>query len=399
MNLTDYLAWRGDVPLSVSPFNPVDNLLLSRLIWSKFNGIVAAVPPDAGALSGDTGAQATDAPATSARLSPDAVSGGTRLGEATRRAGEAGDTDAVLRATGQSERFGDAQCFFYADDTDVDEEKQFGAMTVYTSDRFVNVCFRGTDDTLVGWKEDFNLAFATPVPAQRAALAYLNGIAARLPGPIRVMGHSKGGNLAVYASANAEEAVQARITGVYNDDGPGQDPKTLEEAGYKRIERKINTYIPQSSIIGMLLEHSDRYEIVRSDAVSIFQHDPMSWQVAATDFVRAPGKTKSSMYLNDTLRLWLSSLTSDKRRLFADTLFQVLAASNARTFSELSTNWRTTAPAMLAAVARLDRDTGLKLLEIGGLFVKSALRAGADAQESPESPESPKSLESPAASV
>lgn len=342
MNIYDYLVWRGDVPFSLAPFNPVDNLILSRLSYTRFNEIVSVAP--------------------------------VPLGEATQAVRQQGNTDATMILTGESQRFSACQICLYAEETDSDAEKQFAAMTVLSPDGAVNICYRGTDNTLVGWREDFNLAFATPVPAQRAAVSYLNRAAALHDGPIRVMGHSKGGNLAVYAAAFAEDEVQRRIETVYNDDGPGHDSETLRSAGYMAVRDRIHTYIPQSSIVGLLLEQAENYEIIQSSAVSVLQHDPMSWLVTPTGFIPAQGISPGSLYLSDTVRLWLAQLSSDERRAFTNALFDVLEASGAKTLDGIKQNWRSAVPSMIRELRKIDIQSAAMLLEISNAFIRAALR-------------------------
>lgn len=353
MNIHDYLVWRGDVPVTVSPFNAVDALILSQVIYSHFHG----VGEGAGTLLREAAKEAeqhfpNDLPRT-----------------------EVSEPDDVMLAAAATRRFGDCTICQYADETDMDEEKQFAAAVFLTPDDVVNVCYRGTDDSLVGWKEDFNLAFATPVPAQIRALDYLNRAGRAYPGAIRVMGHSKGGNLAVYAAAFATPEVQNRITDVYNNDGPGQDEETIGSEGYRAIFDRVHTFIPKSSIVGMLLEHTNVYQIIESDAVSVLQHDPKKWQVLPYGFVQADGMTPGNLFMSDTIRLWLKALSSDERRRFANTFFSILEAAGTKTLSGIYNNPSRALPAMRAQLRDLDKDTVKMLFEISRQFIRAALTA------------------------
>ena len=129
------------------------------------------------------------------------------------------------------------------------------------------------------------MSYQTPVPAQRSAAEYLRDAARRRRGRLRVGGHSKGGNLAVYAAAHTPQPVQARLEAVYNNDGPGFCAGALDETGYAAVRERIRTFVPQTSIVGMLLDHEERYTVVRSRQVGLLQHDPFSWQVEWPDFV------------------------------------------------------------------------------------------------------------------
>jgi len=369
MTIRDYLLWRGDVPLSVSPFNPVDALILSYVIYSHFHGV--------GEGQGRPLAEA--GPEAERRLPSGEV------------LPEPPPPDELMLLAAQSRRLGGSILCQYADETDIDQEKQFAAAVFLTEDGAVNVCYRGTDDALVGWKEDFNLSFAAPVPAQKRAIEYLNAVAAIYPGPLRVMGHSKGGNLAEYAAAFCQEDVQARIIDVYDNDGPGHDAQTLQTPGYQAISGRIRTYIPKSSIVGMLLERTDSYQIIESDAVAVMQHDPKKWQVTPTGFVEASGISRGNLYLSDTIRLWLKNLSKDERRVFTDTLFGVLEATGQKNLSGIYLKPAAALPAIRAGMQGLDKKTVAMMWEINRQFLLAGLRVlkredkpAPEGQKSPE---------------
>ena len=166
---------------------------------------------------------------------------------------------------------------------------QFAAMTFDLPDGSSYIAFRGTDATIVGWKEDFNMAFQYPVPSQAEAADYLNEAARHCRGKLYVGGHSKGGNLAVYAAANCRPDVSARLARVFSHDGPGFLEQALQSEAFRQVLPKIEKTLPQSSMIGMLLEHQENYKIVKSSSISIWQHNPFSWEINGDDFsYRAP---------------------------------------------------------------------------------------------------------------
>ncbi len=407
MTIRDYLLWRGDVPLDVAPFNPVDALILSYVMYSHFHRVgegdgrpLREAAPEAErylhqAGEGNEGALPEDETNAEPHLhqagegndralretSPDAGHHLPRGEHATQHAPDvptapnaAPAPDDLMLTAAATRRLGGSILCQYADETDIDEEKQFAAAVFLTEDGAVNVVYRGTDDALVGWKEDFNLSFEAPVPAQRRAVAYLNDVAAMYPDPIRVMGHSKGGNLAEYAAAFCEAHVQARITDVYDNDGPGHDAETLQTPGYQAISGRIHTYIPKSSIVGMLLERTDNYQIIESDAVAVMQHDPKKWQVTPVGFVEAAGISRGNLYLSDTIRLWLKNLSRDERRVFTDTLFGILESTGQKNLSAIYLKPAAGLPAMLASVQGLDKKTVGMILEIHRQFLLAGLR-------------------------
>lgn len=350
-NIIDYMAWRADVPLEIAPFNPVDNLILSQLAYLDF----------------------------SEALSQTSI---TTLREAATKMQPNSERDAqLLAATAGGARLGDARVSAYVSELDPDEEKQFAAVTFELADGSAYVAYRGTDDTLVGWKEDFNLAFATPVPAQLAAVRYLDAAAARLGSILRVGGHSKGGNLAVYAAAYASDTTHKRILLVYSNDGPGQSPETILSPGYLLIQPRIRSYIPQSSIVGMLLNPPEDYTVVLSDARGLLQHDPYTWQVQRDGFITVSDTTPGSDYLNLTIREWLASMSSEQRRSFIDALFDFLGASKEQTFEALIANWRKSAPALLRSLREMDAQTARMLMAVGAQLLTAAVRSCSSPEE------------------
>ena len=127
------------------------------------------------------------------------------------------------------------------------------------------------------------MAFLPLVPAQLEAVAYLNDLVFLPQTHLLVGGHSKGGNLAVFAAAGCDEALQNRISAVFSNDGPGFDRAFLDGPNYRRILDRVHLLIPQSSIIGRLLEHEGDCRVLHSDDSGLGQHDLYTWQVLAPE--------------------------------------------------------------------------------------------------------------------
>jgi hypothetical protein len=197
------------------------------------------------------------------------------------------------------------------------------------------IAFRGTDNTLIGWREDFNMSFQTRVPGQQAAAYYLAKAAGLSDAPIRLMGHSKGGNLAVYAAAHAGEKVAERIESIWSYDGPGMNLELSRGEGYERIRKKIHSYIPQTSIIGLLMEYYRPYTVIRSVAKGLEQHDPMTWQVFGRRFEEMDSIDKTAQVTCDTLHEMLANSTPEQRSIFVDTLFKLADNTNATRMSDI----------------------------------------------------------------
>ena len=308
-DMIDYLYWRGDILFSQMPPNPVDALIFSTLAYIRYCGIVPETPLQRISLRSAADALLQDP-------------------EAQRRAHFKGDLD-LLAAAAESNRFGRVGMSFYQDIFDPEENTQFAAITFYLEDGTVFLAFRGTDNTLVGWREDFNMSFQESVPAQRLALQYTQTLAKATKMPLHLGGHSKGGNLAVYAAAMSDFFVRKRIVTVYNQDGPGFTEGMMTNPGYLNIVPKIRTYVPESSIFGMLLEHEEPHIIIKSKQIGLLQHDPYSWEIKGGSFIPGEDLSADSRFLDRTFRTWLDGMTQEERNTFFDNVFDLLMLENA----------------------------------------------------------------------
>ncbi|HIQ78777.1 MAG TPA: DUF2974 domain-containing protein [Candidatus Scatomorpha intestinavium] len=317
-NAIDYIDWRGDLSFDVSPFNEVDNLLLCRLTSLDFTGIVPA--------DGEMPL------AEAARLYFE------RYGDEDRRLGvllAPGSVTMVKRML-QSARFSRLVLADYENRVDERRELQFCAVTVLVPDGTAFVAFRGTDDTLVAWKEDFYMGSMRTVPAQEEAAAYLCRAAWRYEQPLRVGGHSKGGNLSVYAAMSAPEEVQARLLDVYNNDGPGFRDSVGGTEGYRRVKERIHTILPQYSLVGVLLKTDDDFEIVESCETGISAHNGFTWQVKGRRFVRCADFPFRTRVFSEAMRGWTEDLSYDERRELTNLFFGALESTGARTLTDLT---------------------------------------------------------------
>ena len=356
--ILDYLDWRGDITFDERPFNEVDNLLLAELSYLDFGGIVPEAFDACIPLHEAMAAFTKRSPhADMGVLVPDKIPG---LGQ----------------KMAASARFRGGMLSGYVCRLDEQTETQFSALCAALPDGSVYVAFRGTDDTIVGWKEDFNMGFLPIVPAQRMAADYLRAAAAAWPQrPLRVGGHSKGGNLAVYSAVWCGEAVQDQLLAVYNNDGPGFHTSLLALPEHRRIAARILTILPESSVVGMLLEHEETYQVVKSSQVGLMQHDGFSWQVLGTQFVHLSGLTEGGKIMDDTLRRFVCGLSQEQRIAFIDALFEVLTCTNAETLTDLKEGGFRTVYSMLKTVRGLDADTRKALSGTLGLLVRSGAKS------------------------
>lgn len=307
-DMFDYLHWRGDILFSQLTVNPVDALIFSALAYVRFEDIVPTT---------------TDTQI----LLKDAASAVLSLPDPRSRVRVENDLK-LLKAAANSARFGSVGLTFYRSVFIPEEDTQFAAVTCLLEDGSAFLAFRGTDNTLVGWKEDLNMTFLESIPAQRLAQEYVQHFAAVSQAPLRLGGHSKGGNLAVYAAARSEAGIQRRIIEIFNQDGPGFTEHMMTDPGYLDIVPKIRTFVPQTSVIGMLLEHEEPYTVIRSRQHGLLQHDPYSWEVMGGDFLTVERSTGVSRFLDRTFKTWLSGMTIQERNEFFDSVFDLLMMEN-----------------------------------------------------------------------
>ena len=216
------------------------------------------------------------------------------------------------------------------------------------------------------------MSFMATVPAQADAVGYLEMAASRFRGKLRIGGHSKGGNLAIYAAAFCDPKIQRRIIAVYDNDGPGFDAAVVAQKGYQDVQGRVFAYVPESSVIGMLLEHDGNYAVIGSDQTGIMQHDPYSWKILGPRFELVASVDGRSRFVDRTIKGWLGALAPEKREEFVDALFSILSATGAKTFKELSSDWLANAWAIGKSLKTVDEPTRKMLLETASLLVKSA---------------------------
>ena len=375
-NILDYLSWRGDLTLAQSPFNEVDNLILAELSFVNFTGIVPG-PGEGEGVPLHTAA------------------------EAFFRSHEGGDMGmgvlvpdeipTLLRKMAECPRFREMKVNCFCDHLDVRKAEQFAAVTVELGDGSIYLSFRGTDDTIAGWKEDFLLGCQPEVPAQKKAVAYVKAVAAQYPRrKLMLGGHSKGGNLAVYGGIFVPLAIQRRISAVWSNDGPGFYGAVLETPQHARLEGRIHSIVPKSSVVGMLLEHEESYTVVDSDQVGLWQHDGFSWQVLGTGFVTLREVSRQGRRNDLALKEWVRRLPVDQREKFVDGLFEVLTASGATTLTDLKEDGFRAAGAMVRAMKDMEKDTRDALFNaIATLFRSNIQAAVEEAREEARSEGSP----------
>lgn len=248
----------------------------------------------------------------------------------------ASEDEKLIPVLAQGGRHGDMRACGYVEEFCAEAEKQFAAITFELEKGLYYIAFRGTDASVVGWKEDFALSFQEEIPAQRAALRYAEEMMLRYPGRFYIGGHSKGGNLAVYAAMNLPEALQRRIKQVYSFDGPGFLREVYEKSRHENIKSIVCKIIPQSSVVGMILEEHADYKVVSSSAELHMQHNPYTWQVQGKEFVYLDSEDSFSRLVKRSLDGWLDDLDLGERKRIINTIFGVLYDTGITSFYELT---------------------------------------------------------------
>ena len=350
-NVCEYIKWRGDLDFEKSEINEIDNLILSRFSYFPFDNIIKED-------------EVVTIKELSKRFKKQDISKLPILWK---------DDIKLFPLMGESERFGNLLATKYVNKIDVEQEKQFSAITVLMPDDTIFVSYRGTDNTIVGWKEDFNMSFKSHIASQLSAKKYLEMIAEEYPDKkIIIGGHSKGGNIAVYAATFVNQKIKDRIINVYNNDGPGFCEDVIETPEYKNIINKVHTYIPQSSVIGRLMNHKEKYTVVKSNQKGIMQHDLYSWQVIGTEFITLEEVTNESQFIDKTITEWLKNVEPEKREQVIDVIFDILNTTDAQTMKELRANWFSSARTMMSSYKNIDNETKDMIWKAVGELLKSA---------------------------
>lgn len=344
--IIDYLVNKG-TSFADEPLNEVDSLVLSTISYFRF---------EHGALGRTVPSEVVPLPVAICGIPRDDLYGGIWL---SRMGG-----DQFLAAVLASPRFMDLRVGYYANDVSSHFEKQFSAVTFFLPDDTVYIAFRGTDNSLAGWKEDFNLTFMEELPSQVSARTYLEDIADTHASPLFVGGHSKGGNLAEYAALTCRDQTFEKIVSVFNHDGPGFAFAPSERLGTPAYDAKLRKTVPESSVFGMLMEDRACYRVVRASGILFTQHASTHWAVEGDSFVTLDRISSEAEIISGTLNNWAKLYDPEKRELFIDAVYDVFCAADADTLTELSENRASNALAVAGAAAKLPSDMRSTLFQM-----------------------------------
>lgn len=367
MNIISYLEWRGDIGIARLPLCEADYAVIGCCSYFPYDGIV---------------------PET---FEAQPVSLWNAVCRIKELAGIEGDgrsfhyreDDEMTQKLLNSPRFTGLQLIGYRNIIDEEKQEQFSAITMLLPNKQTVIAFRGTDRTLTGWKEDFNMLYLEDVPSQKEALSYLEESAAfsseHYGGDIYICGHSKGGNLAMYSAAYCSDEVKRRIKAVVSLDGPGFSKERTESPEFQSIKDRVYSFIPQQSVVGMLLEHPEKHSVIHSSGAAFWQHSIYTWEIRRGDFIRETDIKNLSRNVDATLRNWFISIDIVKREKLVEGFWKVVQASGADNTDDLFT-FRSTFN-MMKSMGKIDDETREIMSEGIKLFMKAIRKMTKDNRE------------------
>ena len=318
-NLFEYLVWRGDISFTqLGPVN-ADYAVFCSLSYIPFDGILADTVKDGYIPLAEAAGRVL-------KIMEKKDSG---------RRYHLPEDEQLLRSIIGTNRFSELKAGHYVNIFNPEKQEQFSAVTFLLPGGDVVAAFRGTDGSIIGWKEDFNMGFMDELPSQKEAVGYINSLAQNHQGNIYLCGHSKGGNLAMYGAAFAQKELQEKIAAVRSLDGPGFKHRTTERRGFLRMADRMESFMPQSSMVGVLLEHKGENKVIHSFAKGTKQHDIYTWSIMGGDFTEEKSLSESGIRISKAINNWMKDMSDEKRMKLTDGIFEIVVATKAETLEEL----------------------------------------------------------------
>ncbi|MDO5017754.1 MAG: DUF2974 domain-containing protein [Lagierella massiliensis] len=314
-NIYDYLNFRGDLSFIKDEFNPVDAVLFSRLSYLPFQLIMNYY----------------------SKLTLKEVQLTLPEQKDFEKSLILPEDKKLLEEISKHKRFKDIEVRYFVNDISLKQEKQFSAVTFILPNNTAIITYRGTDKNIVGWKEDFNLSYLDHIPSHVSSINYLNEVSKHFENII-LNGHSKGGNLSLYSLTHCDTKIYKKILKAFNFDGPGLLENTITDEIKSRADEKMTNYLPQGSIVGILLKQAGRVKVVSSIEKDFKQHYIYSWNVIGNDFLYLPHRTPESLFAESTLNQWVLKLSIENRQIFFDTIYELFTEIGKTQFEPNITN-------------------------------------------------------------
>ena len=318
-NVLDYLKWRGDISFDLDGPNEIDGLIFCELTYLPFEKFISSCEEEETLKS--------------------LYKKFNSLPEKDKKIGAIFPEKEIIELfslVASCQRYKGVKVRRFVNHVCKAAEKQFCAMSFVVNKEYVYVAFRGTDDTLVGWKEDFNMAFNNPIPSQKASAEYLDEVGYHTRRKMIVGGHSKGGNLAVYASLLSSDKTQEKIAYVQNFDGPGFRNDVFDEINRSQVAEKITNILPVGSVIGMIFHHVGKTVFIKSKGKGMYQHDGFNWEVMQKNFVPVDGPLKSSVEIHEIIETITSQMTKEERVELVEAIYTLVTVNEASTLTDIT---------------------------------------------------------------
>lgn len=365
-NIIDYIKWRGDISFDHAPFNEVDNLILSMLCYVDLDEAVTESFSDEITLKDAADILFKDNDVISSMLVINKK-----------------DFTELLKIASESKRFSNIRMTHFVNKLDSDIQMQFSAVTYILPNKEIYISFRGTDDTITGWQEDLNISVMDVIPSQQEALNYLIETGNKFSDSrIYIGGHSKGGNLAVYSGIKSPDEITDRIIQVYSNDGPGFMSSNISPDLYERLQNKIINIVPESSVVGMLMNHGEEYSVVKSSSNGLMQHNGFSWEVLGTEFIHKEKIDRKSKILDKSLSKSLEECSVEERKVIIQAVSTVLSSTEAKTLTDMSLDGFKAMTELVQGYDSLSKESRKTLNSFIQEIIKYAMQNAADSAKS-----------------
>lgn len=338
-NIIEYIKTYGQNTFVQKPFNEVDSLVICQLSYMNFQPFVPALKEK------------------KEPVSIQSILEQNRMEELLAGYWYKEQNEELFRMVAASKRFKNMKFNFHENIVEEETDTQFSAITCFPDEGICYVAYRGTDATIVGWKEDLNLALSEPTHSQELAVEYLNKVYGRVKQDLFVGGHSKGGNLASYAAMNCSARTKKHLLAIYNHDGPGFRPEIFKQCDYDSVKDRMFKFIPKSSIVGVIMETGLNCEIIESHSIGTMQHNAFNWKIEGDHFVRVEDRTTAKKLQDEALNEWILSLSQEQVHTFVDTLYEVITASGAEDVFQFGGDLKGSITRSYEAMKDLDEDT------------------------------------------
>lgn len=337
-SIIDYALFNANKDFNEIPFNKVDALIFAQLSYLNFTGIVEDTRSDSKGVYLHEIAEHEKFPYIFTL--PRTVEHNTKL----------------FNAVAYSKRYGKVRAKFYEDIAEKDSDTQFGAVVFVLPGNLNIISFRGTDSTILGWKENCNMLYKYPVSSQEISVAYVDKVIPLLRGKVIVTGHSKGGNLAIYSGVYCKKENKKKIKQIISFDSPGFTEEFVNDKEYISTLPKISKFVPEESMVGMLLTDKSTVQIVKSDGIGFYQHDPFMWKIDGITFVPGTKIVMRAKIIDTTFNEWVFGFAPEQREQFLEGMFLLIEKTNeagSPTFRQWMENLLTNIPLALDAVKGL----------------------------------------------